>query len=314
MRRRILNVICFCLWLAVGHLVVLYGRYFFRRALADGDPAMSAPGLHAPLILALACGAFGITRDAALGMQSKVFIGLVVGTAASVLMRIGSGPFSALACAVHFYLFFTGLVAVSLHDFLHRAMQKEFWNLLFDYMAKMIQYFLVLFVGGAAVLRYIYPEGRQFEFRADLYYCGIAVIFSFMFILYWVMVPAWGRLAEGYAAGSQAPPAVGEKQAEPAGHLGEGERRQSPEQGEPDGDAGEAGMGVRPRAGADEEHLHRGAEDRPEGERNDGPRLPPGVAQRHEGGKTQDAEDDRILPEQRGDDGRGTGQGAEGEK
>jgi hypothetical protein len=219
MRRKSLEFGSFFLWLAVGQTVVLYGRYCFQLA-GGGNQANPAPRLLATGILAISCAVYALIRTATLGMRSKVLIGLFVGASASVAIQVSSDKFSALACAVHFYLFFTGLVAVSLYDFLGRSMLKEFWNLLFDYMTKMIQYFLVLLVGGAAVLRYIYPEDRQHDFRADLFCCGAAVIFSFMFILYWVMVPAWIRLAEGYSASDQSSQEGGKEKANPSGHSG----------------------------------------------------------------------------------------------
>ena len=80
-------------------------------------------------------------------------------------------------------------------------MEKEFWKILFDYMTKLIRYFLIVYVALIAILKFVSNENGEspMGFMTTLIYPTVVVVVSFFMIGYWVMLPVWSRIIEGYS-------------------------------------------------------------------------------------------------------------------
>ena len=101
---------------------------------------------------------------------------------------------------IQIFLLATVVIVIAIEPIFRNKMDKEFWKLVFDYFFRLIRYFMVVYIAGVAVLKYISTGDKEstMGFLATLFYPTLIMLICFFFIGFWILIPCWNKLVLNY--------------------------------------------------------------------------------------------------------------------
>lgn len=142
-----------------------------------------------------------ILRNKEMKLINKIFVScFICAIGASLPIVLINHP-SMLILMLQIYFYAVVIIILGLEPLLSKKMYKEFWKMLFEYMTKLIRYFLVIYVALIAVLKFISDGNSESKmgFMTTLFYPTVIVLISFFMIGYWVMLPVWNKIIDAYS-------------------------------------------------------------------------------------------------------------------
>tara|TARA_R110002072_G_scaffold91255_6_gene203551 strand:+ start:7396 stop:8112 length:717 start_codon:yes stop_codon:yes gene_type:complete len=190
----------FLLTLVAVQLVILHGK-FVAMVLFDQttfsayvDPGPVAHGT----ILVGSLWFFGL-KATRIGSEWKVFLGAAISIAMIVVMSVVRHAI--IISVLTLFCYMVAITVVFIDDYFEREMEIDFWKLVFGAGMKGMQFALVLFGIGMALLRVLADSKNEstWGFLTTFFSATIAMVATIYLLVNWVMFPCWRKLAEAYA-------------------------------------------------------------------------------------------------------------------
>ena len=190
--------------LILGQFTCLCGEVVFQWifALSAKGVALRTPTFVSSVSIIAVSICFAIIRAFLRNLRTKILAAVPIAALGTLTSQLAANTPSPLTFVVQAYLFFIGVLIISLDESFKKDMQKEFWKAIYEYMLTLIQYSLALYVGGIAVLNYV-GEGTSSttaEFIAKIFGPTMVLLLSIFMIAYWCMLPAWQLMLVGYSS------------------------------------------------------------------------------------------------------------------
>jgi hypothetical protein len=78
-------------------------------------------------------------------------------------------------------------------------MEKEFWKFIVEFNTVIVRFILLVLITGVAILRFFAENSHDYkDFLGLIIYPTLIALFSIFQVCYWLILPAWKEMSDGY--------------------------------------------------------------------------------------------------------------------
>lgn len=181
-------------------IFIVHGKGFSSFLFGGSEVIYQEPfyNLSATLIFLLAAVGYELLRRARISQGLTIIIAVFLG-----LLTASLSLFYSVSALVFFLLLYIYIIASGvaiLTPYLSMKMDKEFWKIMLDSGLSIMRFILIMFVAAAAIVRFISSGSGESKigFLSTMFYPVITLIVSYLIVGFWVLLPCWNNMVEGY--------------------------------------------------------------------------------------------------------------------
>ncbi len=184
-----------------GQFFIVHGKTISSHFFAHKEQFLSAKfdNIWVYLIILLISLIFLMIKLKVKDKTKQIFFTVVTGMIGAISI-VFFGFSSPLILVLLLYLYGVMAIIIVIEPVLSKTMDIEFWKFLFENIIKLIKYFLVIFGILFTVLEFLVKQINEsnISFLTTLFYPSMILVLSFFMIGFWIILPVWNKIEEGY--------------------------------------------------------------------------------------------------------------------
>lgn len=181
-------------------IFIAHGKAFSSFLFAGSESIYREPfyNISSTLMFLLASIGYELLRRPSIPQGYKIITVAFLGLLTASLSL--SYSVSALVFFLLLYVYIIASGIAILTPYLNMKMDKEFWKIMLDSGLSIMRFILVMFVAAAAIARFISGGNSEstIGFLSTMFYPVITLIASYLMVGFWVLLPCWNNMVEGY--------------------------------------------------------------------------------------------------------------------
>ncbi len=187
--------------LTISQIFIIHGKSISSFAFSEKNTFINSNyhNIETYISICVISLLFLLIKNLKLNIYYQSLLFSTVGLIGASIIQYFALSESTLIFLLHLYIFAVSGVIIILEPLFSKDLNLDFWKMIFEYMVKLIKYFMIIFGALVAVLKFLSQKNNETTdgFLTTLFYPSIILIISFFMIAYWIMIPSWNKIVDG---------------------------------------------------------------------------------------------------------------------